>query len=346
MSVAFNTDGTLLATGSADKTCEIWSVPDYTPIKELTGHASGVKFIVFTPDKKYLLTAGGNTIRVNNAETFDYIRPVKGPATFIWSFAYIQPKNEVIMGSYDKFIRSSDVSTGKQISSTGGHEKSVLAVACSPDFKLFASGSLDETIKIWDAQNDSVLQTCTGHGGNIYDVAFSPDSKHIFSASNDNSVRVWDVETGKTIKNLIGHSKGVTCLAVSPDGYYVVSGSFDTNIRLWDWMRDECIYTFIGHTETINSLAFQPDGKGFVSASDDKTVMVWELLPEIFVNQYFPKEFNSEYSASDLTLPRAKDESKQDYKLREEKASEFRKQLIDKYYRKYLTEIKGKIVNN
>jgi len=42
-----------------------------------------------------------------------------------------------------------------------------------------------------------------------------------------------------------------------------------------------------------------------------------------------------EMDTSGLFLPKQKNESRADYKLREEKASEFRKKLVRKYFEKY-----------
>jgi WD40 repeat protein len=135
----------------------------------------------------------------------------------------------------------------------------------------------------------------------------------------------------------------VSCLAVSPDGNYLISGSYDTNVKLWELSNGECIYTYTNHTDAVNAVAFHPDGTRFISGSSDKTIQVWEIRPEIFVEHYYAKNIEDELSQSDLFKPKAKEEPKADYKVRQEKADAYRNELIQKYYNKYLSEIKGKV---
>lgn len=342
LSLAFQPDGKALASGSDDKTCVLRNFPDGTVLNTITGYTNGVQSVFYTPDGTYFCTGSNKYIKIYKPGG-EYVNTYGGPATFIWSLAYNPVINQVVAGSYEKNIRMVDFSAGKLSFSFVGHLKNALAVAISPDGKILASGSLDQTIKIWDLTTKKLLKTCEGHGGNIYSVVFTFDSKKIISASNDNSIRIWDVETGKTIMNLNEHVKGVSCLALSPDGNYLVSGSYDTTIKLWELSSGECIHTFSGHSDAVNAVAFHPESKFFASGSSDKSILIWELKPELFVEHYYPKEFESEISNSILFASKRKDETKADYKIRQEKAEAFKISIITRYYNQYLSDIKGKV---
>jgi WD40 repeat protein len=342
LSLAFQPDGKALASGSEDKTCVLWNFPEGTVQNTITGYTNGVQSVFYTPDGTYFCTGSNKYIKIYKPNG-DYVNTYGGPATFIWSLAFNPVINQVVAGSYEKNIRMVDFATGKLSFSFVGHLKNALAVAISPDGKYLASGSLDQTIKIWDLATKKLLNTLTGHGGNIYSVVFTSDSKKIISASNDNSIRIWDVETGKNVMNLNDHSKGVSCLALSPDGNYLVSGSYDTTLKLWEISSGECIHTFSGHSDAVNAVAFHHDGRFFASGSTDKSIMIWELAPELFVEHYYPKEFESEISKSALFAPRGKDETKAEYKIRQDKAETFRTGIITRYYKQYLSDIKGKV---
>lgn len=342
LSVAFQHDGSMFASGAEDKTCIIWSYPEMKEVRTLTGHTAGVKTIIFAPDLKYMYTAGDKSIRVYQTNG-EFQKLLPGSVTALWKVAFNPGLYRFATGSYDKSIRITDLATAKQLTPLTGHQKNALAVAYSPDNKMLASGSLDESIKIWDASSGTLLKTLTGHGANIYDLVFTTDSKYIVSGSADNTARLWDVTTGETVKNFPGHEKFVFCVAVSPDNSYLLTGSQDATIKLWDIQSGTLIYSFIGHKDAVNALAFHPSGKAFISGSADNTMMVWEIKPELFVERFFSKEFEEETGKSDLFVPKGKDESKADYKVRTEKAETFRQVLIQKYYDKYVSEIKGKI---
>jgi WD40 repeat protein len=132
-------------------------------------------------------------------------------------------------------------------------------------------------------------------------------------------------------------------VAISPDNSYLLTGSLDATIKLWDLKSGALIYSFIGHKDAVNALAFHPSGNTFISGSADNTIMVWDIKPEIFVERFFSKEFEEEIGQSDLFASKGKDESRTDYKLRTDKADAFRQTLIQKYYDKYISEVKGKI---
>jgi WD40 repeat protein len=56
--VAFNPDGTILATGSTDGTTKVWNVRTGALITTLTGRGHGVNAVAFSPDGTMLATAG------------------------------------------------------------------------------------------------------------------------------------------------------------------------------------------------------------------------------------------------------------------------------------------------
>ena len=172
---------------------------------------------------------------------------------------------------------------------------------------------------------------------------FAANSDLLFSASNDNSVRVWNLQTGETIHHLTGHEKGISSIALSPDEAYLLSGSYDGTIKLWDWINDECIATFEDQRSEVNAVAFHPEGNLFVGGYADQIIRVWEMKPELFVEHYYSQLFESELSQSLLFQPKGKEETKSDYKIRQEKALSFRNATVQKYYNQYLKEIKGKV---
>ena len=112
-------DGKTLATGSADKTIQLWNKADTDkPLYTLIGHTGGITAIDFSVDAKFLAS-----------------------------------------GSSDKTVRLWDLTTGQPIQTLTGHTGEIGAVAFLEDKalagmalakgKALASGSSDGTIIIW-----------------------------------------------------------------------------------------------------------------------------------------------------------------------------------------------------
>ncbi|HYX06909.1 MAG TPA: WD40 repeat domain-containing protein [Bacteroidales bacterium] len=334
LSVAFSPDGNELLTGSSDNTFILWDWEKAEKKVQVEGHFRPVMAVDFTKDGHYLITAGDRSLKLWNKDG-TLVRQIGVQNTDIWSFSLSPDSKYVAYGSYGREVKIDPVFQDGEGKELDGHKKSTLSVSYSPDGKYIATGSLDKTIKLWDAATDKLIRTYHGHAGNIFDIAFSPDSKNFASASLDKTIKLWSIDTTKSIHTFKGHQQAVRTVCFSTDGRTLLSGSYDQTIRLWDISTGKEIYSYIDHDGVINDIAINPNGENFAGASSDGTVIIWKLAPEIFAEHFFHDDMQHEMDTSGLFLPKQKNESRADYKLREEKASEFRKKLVRKYFEKY-----------
>ena len=77
--MAFNNTGTILASGSDDKTIKLWNVKTKTEIATLSGHEYGVTSVAFNNTGTILASASyDKTIKLWNVETKTEIKTLSG----------------------------------------------------------------------------------------------------------------------------------------------------------------------------------------------------------------------------------------------------------------------------
>ena len=246
--MAWNSEGTLLATGHFSGMVRIWDAATREVIFEFEGGGSeGITSVTWQPGGS-LLAAGNydGSIRIWDTETgelFDTLLPNQGWISgLVWT---LDGSSLVfIMGETPNFhLWNLDTD---QLSDRG-NTRGAAQMAWRSDGTLLATAN-PTGVEIMDA---ATLQPVVGfqnpepvgRGGDVYSVAWHPGGKLVAGGSLNGSVRLWDIETGEMVDEFRGN-------------YYPIMGGFETSVF---------------------GLHFSADGTQLTSVSADGTIRTWEV---------------------------------------------------------------------
>ncbi|MBV9707032.1 MAG: serine/threonine protein kinase, partial [Chloroflexi bacterium] len=216
---AWSPDGKRIASGSRDKTVQVWDATDGGHAFTYTGHSDIVDAVAWSPSGKRIATgANDGTVQVWDAADGGHAFIYKGHSDRVAAVAWSLDGKRIASASRDKTVQVWDAVDGGHPFIYRGHSAKVWALAWSPDGKRIASASADTTVQVWDAADGGNLFTYKGHAGIVDAVAWSPDGKRLASCSYDQTAQVWDAVDGGHPYTYRGHSGTVWWVAWSPDG--------------------------------------------------------------------------------------------------------------------------------
>jgi WD40 repeat protein len=236
--VQYSPDGSLLATGSDDKSIRLWDAKKGTLLRTLTGHQERVTRLVFSPDGKKLVSgADDNSIRLWNVADGSAIK-AKNLSAENWEVHYLAflPDNQSVVYNINKYPSPYVGYIEKQIlwntqsdqdTPIGGD--SVFITSLSNDGKYFISVG-DGYAKIGSLKSDGTMETTDqfrspyGNGA-LTESILSPDH-HLIVSGNGFGLHAWNYEGGKA--EFIGISAAGEPIPTygnhylfSPDGRYL-----------------------------------------------------------------------------------------------------------------------------
>ncbi len=276
--VAWDRDGTRIASGSHDKTVRVWDAATGREILTLRGHTNSVRAVAFSPDGKHIASSSDDkTARIWDAATGREVLAFRGHASRIPAVCFSPDGTRVASASADRTLRVWDSATGEEKLVLRGHTNSVWCAAFSPNGRQIASGGADATLRLWDVESGAVLRTFRGHERAVWTVAFSPDGARLASGSIDATVRLWNTNEDDEPRTLRGHGGAVATVAFSPNGKHVASAGWDARLKIWDTSRGAEVLTLCGHEDLVWAVAFSPDGQHLASGAKDKTLRIWDV---------------------------------------------------------------------
>ena len=277
--LAFQPDGTRIASGSWDGVVRVWDVESRVDETIFRGHGSSVSGVAFSPDGSRLVSCSvDGTARVLDPATGDELIRFNGHSGPLFGVAFHPDGQSVASCGSDRTIRIWDAASGTELSALSGHDGPIFSLAFNPDGTRLVSGSLDGTARVWDLVGTADPTLLIEGDRPVNSVAFSPDGSQIAAGTADHSTHLFDAQSNALLRRFAGHEGSVSSIAFSPDGTRLVSGSQDGTARLWNVETGAEILGFTGQTKPVLSVAFHPDGGSIASGSENTNFRRWSAV--------------------------------------------------------------------
>ncbi len=239
------------------------------------GHSGENDSVMFSPDGRYLLTAGGtdSSARLWEVATGREIRWFLGHESRVGEAVFSPDASRVLTCSYDGTARIWDTASGRELLRFEGHEERVRAGAFTPDGVHALTVSKDKTARFWEIETGREVRRFDTPSQAVC-VAMTPDGAHFIGGSYKVA---WLIEsaTGRIVRTFEGHEAWIQSVAVSPDGTQLLTGSRDKTARLWDVATGREIRQLAGTPvgrememrAGIKAVAFSKDGSQALTTS-------------------------------------------------------------------------------
>lgn len=284
-SVAFNSNGKLLVTGSGDGTVKIWDTASRECVKTIKLEDSfGKTAVAVSPDNSHLLVGdevGGITCW--DMSNWEQKYKVSHPPRRVKRIIYSPTGKQFATAAEDVSIRIWEAKNGKPMYQLAGHRSNVNAIVYNHRGDILASGSDDTSIKLWNSNTGKETHSIRGHTESVNALVFSTDDVHLYSASSDGTIRKWRITESQESSIYHGHHDGCTSNAINQDKSLLATGSWDRTTRVWDIASGKTILSIMNndldsfYKWSVRDVAIAPRRNLLATSGWSNSIEIWDL---------------------------------------------------------------------
>lgn len=285
--VGYAPGGTMLASGSRDRTVRLWDPVSGKQLAVLAGHDKEVLAVAFAPGGKLLASGGrGGAILLWDVATRKKVRALEHGGD-VYNLAF-SADGLWLAAAGGTMVRLWDMKTAKELHHWEAEKNvGVYAVAFAPDGKtlawaggqrVFLPDSGGNSIHLVDPETGKDKSVLPGKNGDfaVCSLAYAPGGEFLAAGQMNPYLNIWQPATGKLLHRLNFPAAGT--VTFGPGGKLLASTHPAGDITyLIDPAKGLELRQISSQQGGVYAVAFAPDGRSLASAGQDGTILIWEV---------------------------------------------------------------------
>jgi len=286
-SVAYSSDGMLIATGNYERIIDIWDAGNGRLLQSLQANSViAPESISFKPKTRILAVAtadatvdlwdvqSGGTVRTLKADDYVQIEAISFTPDGARLFVSNAPHRGTIVRTLDLW----DVANGTLIRRIpAGDNVYADSVSFRQDGKYLATASLSD-VRLYETESLQLTRTLSGHKEGIVSVAFAPDFRTVVTGGTNGFTGAWDLSTAHSQCDL-EHKDAFSSIHFSPGQELVFLGnSSNLELTLWDLKTCRRLGRLNGEENDVENMVFSPDGNA-IAFPHENAIHVYDTRP-------------------------------------------------------------------
>ncbi|PWU21164.1 MAG: hypothetical protein C5B50_02295 [Verrucomicrobia bacterium] len=266
-------DGRIFSAGR-DGGVRLWQARP-SGVLQLKGYPDGLRTLAFSPDSRWLVTAGlDRNVFVWNVPSGQLAGVYTNHLDSAFAVAFNRNGRVATTGA-DRMVEVWDPASRTRAWATPLNPASeAYWLVFAPDGRRLYAVSRADSLTVLDANTGQRLNTVIGFEGGLDGLAISPDGR-LLAVCNKVSLSVWLADGAQKLWQAPGNPE--RCAAFSMDGKWIATGDSDGKVSLWEVASAGRVHrTLSGHAAPVSGVSFHPDGRRLVSSSFDGKVKVWD----------------------------------------------------------------------
>ncbi|RQM18069.1 hypothetical protein DD237_000412 [Peronospora effusa] len=275
--LGFNCNGSMLASGSNDRSIRIWNPVTERELMELRGHSESILSLMWDPTTPHRLASTGadKTVRFWDTKTGRIVNSISLPSDAV-NIAYSHDAKYVVVGNLD-CITLIDTHKARVVRRVVNPFESFEMQFSKSGFLFVAAGHAAgfgtfEIMRVVSEQKgnpnlESALKV-TAHAGSCVCLDFHPSGRYLVLGGVDSLVSLWDLEELYCAKTFVVTTSGIRFVRFSHDGKFIAIGMDDPNLVVVDVESGEEVVN-LQLQNTLQNLSWHPS-KNLLAYVGDK----------------------------------------------------------------------------